>query len=122
MWTSMKPLVLMAGNGTFSFSISTTRENRSASFRVPTVTSTEHSLLLGTDDFVASFPQHLAKAIANTSERAFGFRIRPSQVREALTRLIFERPTDHLTKLNIIMSVLKRPAFLSLNLSGPQLI
>lgn len=80
-----------------------------------TVTSTEHSLLLGTDDFVASFPQHLAEAIANTSERAFGFRICPSQVREALTKFIFERPTDHLTKLNIIMSVLKRPAFLSLN-------
>ena len=68
-----------------------------------------NNLLLGTTEFVATFPHDLPNSIASTSERAFGIRIRPSQVREALARAIFERPTDHLTKLNIIMAVLKNP-------------
>ena len=73
------------------------------------VTGTErNSLLLGVDDFVAAFPDHLSDAIAKMSERIFSFRIRPSQVREALTQAIFERPTDHHARLDIILTVLKR--------------
>jgi hypothetical protein len=75
-----------------------------------TATPTERdSQLLGTDEFLASFPLHLADSIANTSERAFGVRMRPSQVREALGRAVFERPTGHLKKLKVIMTVLNRP-------------
>lgn len=70
--------------------------------------SERNSLLLGVNDFVAAFPERLPDAIANTSERIFRFRIRPPQVREALGRAIFARPTDHLTRLDIILTVLKR--------------
>jgi hypothetical protein len=69
-----------------------------------------NSLLLGVNDFVAAFPDRLSDAIAEMSERIFHFRIRPSQVREALARAIFERPTDHHTRLDIILTVLKRQA------------
>ena len=69
-----------------------------------------NSLLLGVNDFVAAFPDRLSDAIADMSERVFSFRIRPPQVREALARAIFERPTDHLTRLDIILTVLKRQA------------
>jgi hypothetical protein len=62
--------------------------------------------LLGVNDFVAAFPERLSDAIADVSERVFKFRIRPSQVREALARTIFERPTDHRTQLDIILTVL----------------
>jgi hypothetical protein len=62
--------------------------------------------LLGVNDFVAAFPERLSDAIADMSERVFKFRIRPSQVREALARAIFERPTDHRTQLDIILTVL----------------
>jgi hypothetical protein len=63
---------------------------------------------LGVNDFVGAFPDRLSDAIANMSERIFSFRIRPAQVREALKQTIFQRPTDHLAKLNIILAVLKR--------------
>jgi hypothetical protein len=66
------------------------------------------SLLLGVNDFVAAFPDRLSDAIADMSERTFKFRIRPSQVREALGRAIFERPTHHRARLDIILTVLKR--------------
>ena len=65
-------------------------------------------LLLGTNEYLAGFPEHLADAIAKTSERLFGARVRPPQVREALGRAIFERPTDHLARLKIIMGILQR--------------
>ena len=67
-----------------------------------------NSLLLGVNDFVAAFPDRLSDAIADMSERVFRFRIRPPQVREALARAIFERPTDHHARLDIILTVLKR--------------
>ena len=67
-----------------------------------------NSLLLGVNDFVAAFPDRLPDAIADTSERIFSFRIRPSQVREALAQTIFERPTDHRTRHDIILTVLER--------------
>ena len=87
------------------------RKSRRPPSGYQSVIATErNSLLLGTNDFIATFPHHLPDSIANTSERAFGFRMRPSQVREALARAIFERPTDHLTKLNVIMTVLKQQA------------
>ena len=73
------------------------------------VSGTErNSLLLGVNDFVAAFPDRLPDAIADTSERIFNFRIRPSQVREALAQTIFERPTDHRTRHDIILTVLER--------------
>ena len=73
------------------------------------VASTErNSFLLGVNDFVAAFPDRLSDAIADMSERIFKVRVRPSQVREALARAIFERPTDHHTRLDIILNVLKR--------------
>jgi hypothetical protein len=49
----------------------------------------------------------LSDAIADMTERVFRFRIRPPQVREALGKEIFERPTDHRTRLDIISRVLK---------------
>ena len=67
-----------------------------------------NSLLLGVNDFVAAFPDRLSDAIADTSERIFRFRIRPSQVREALAQAIFQRPTDHQTRIDVILDVLKR--------------
>ena len=67
-----------------------------------------NSLLLGVNDFVAAFPDRLSDAIADMSERVFRFRIRPPQVRDALARAIFERPTDHHARLDIILTVLKR--------------
>ena len=67
-----------------------------------------NNILSGVNDFVTAFPDHLPDAIANMSERAFKLRVRPHQVREALERTIFKRPTDHLTRLNIILNVLKR--------------
>ena len=78
-------------------------------YRIVTGT-VRNSLLLGVNNFVAAFPDDLANAIASMSERLFSFRIRPPQVREALGRAIFERPTDHLTRLDIILGVLKRQA------------
>ena len=69
-----------------------------------------NTLVLGANDFVADFPERLSDAIANMSERIFRFRIRPPQVREALERSIFQRPTDHLSRLNVILDVLKRQA------------
>jgi hypothetical protein len=65
-------------------------------------------LLLGINEYLAGFPEHLADAIAKTSERLFGTRVRPPQVREALGRAIFERPTDHFARLQIIMGILQR--------------
>jgi hypothetical protein len=86
------------------------RKSRRPPSGYKTAPSTEHDgVLLGTNDFLASFPHHLPDSIANTSERAFGIRMRPSQVREALGRAVFERPTGHLTKLKVIMDVLSRP-------------
>ena len=67
-----------------------------------------NTLVLGVNDFVVAFPERLSDAIATMSERIFRFRIRPPQVREALVRSIFQRPTDHLSRLNIILDVLKR--------------
>jgi hypothetical protein len=73
------------------------------------VTGAERNrLLLGTNQFLAGFPDQLADAIANMSERIFGFQTRPPQVREATRHAIFERPTEHLTRLNIIMAMLQR--------------
>jgi hypothetical protein len=69
-----------------------------------------NSVILGTNDFVATFPIHLQDSIANTSQRAFGFRMWPSQIREALRQSIFERPIDHRTKLSVIMTVLGQQA------------
>jgi hypothetical protein len=67
-----------------------------------------NALLLGVNDFVGAFPERLSDAIANMSERIFRFRIRPPQVREAVKRAIFERPTDHFTRYEVILTVLKR--------------
>jgi hypothetical protein len=67
-------------------------------------------LLLGTNEFLVGFPRHLSDAIANTSERLFGFRTCPPQVRESVRHAIFERPNDHLTRFNIIMAMLQRTA------------
>ena len=64
--------------------------------------------LLGTHEFLAAFPSRLSDAIANTSERLLGFRTCPPQVREALRRAIFGRPTDHRSRLNIILDILQR--------------
>src|SRR5262245_14638701 len=86
------------------------RKSRRPPSGYKTATPTEGDrVLLGTNDFLASFPHHLPDSIANTSERAFGIRMRPSQVREALGRAVFERPTGHLTKLKVIMNVLNQP-------------
>jgi hypothetical protein len=75
------------------------------------VTDAERNrLLLGTNEFLTAFPNQLSDVIANTSERLFGFRTRPPQVREAVRRAIFARPTDHLTRLNIIMAIIQREA------------
>jgi len=65
-------------------------------------------LLFGINEYLAGFPEHLADAIAKASEGLFGVRVRPPQIREALGRAIFERPTDHLARLKIIMGVLQR--------------
>ncbi len=75
------------------------------------VTGAERNkILLGTNEFLRDFPDHLSDAIAKTSERLFGVRVRPPQVREALGRAIFERPTDHLARFNIITDILQREA------------
>jgi len=85
------------------------RKSRRAPSGYRIVTGTErNTLLLGVNDFVAAFPDRLSDAIANMSERIFRFRIRPPQVREAFAKEIFERPTDHRTRLDIILTVLKR--------------
>jgi hypothetical protein len=42
------------------------------------------------------------------SERLFGSRMRPPQVREALGRFIFERPKNHATRFNIVSDILQR--------------
>ena len=67
-------------------------------------------ILLGCNDFVAAFPTGLADAIAKESERAFGFRMRPRQIRDALAETIFKRPIDHLKRLRIIVDALKERA------------
>src|SRR5262249_40159747 len=69
-----------------------------------------NTLVLGANDFVAAFPERLSDAIANMSERIFRFRIRPPQVREALERAVFQRPTEHYSRLNVILDVLNRPS------------
>ena len=85
------------------------RKSQRPPSRYQIVSGTErNSLLLGVNDFVAAFPDGLPDAIADTSERIFSFRIRSSQVREALARAIFERPTDHRTRYDIILAVLNR--------------
>lgn len=43
-------------------------------------------LLFGANEFVASFPDRLQDAIANTYQRLVGVRMRTRQVREAVER------------------------------------
>jgi hypothetical protein len=64
--------------------------------------------LFGTNEFLRGFPDRLSDAIAAMSERLFGFRMRPPQVREALKRTIFERPSEHLSRIKITMGILQR--------------
>jgi len=78
-------------------------------YRIPAGTERNRPLM-GVNDFVAAFPDRLSDAVADMSERVFRFRIRPTQVREALAKAIFERPTEHHSRLDIIMTVLKRQA------------
>jgi len=86
------------------------RKSRRAPAGYQLVTAAEeNSLLFGTNAFVKTFPHYLPDSIAKTSERVFGFRIRPPQVRDAISSAIFERPTDHRTRLDVVMRVLKRP-------------
>jgi hypothetical protein len=67
-----------------------------------------NTLVLGANDYVSAFPQQLSDAIANMSERIFRFRIRPPQVREALGRGIFQRPTEHHSRLDLVLGMLRR--------------
>lgn len=64
-------------------------------------------LLLGANEFVADFPDGLPAAIANTTERLLGLRMRPRQVREAIERRSFKRPADHLERLKTIKAMLE---------------
>ena len=66
--------------------------------------------LLGADLFVASFPDQLSDAIANTYERWFGGRVQPPKVREAAERMNFKRPAEHLGRLNLFMALLDHKA------------
>ena len=87
------------------------RKSRRSPSGYQMVTGAESNrLLLGTNGTVTPFPGRLADAIAVTSERLFGFRTRPPRVSEAVKRAIFERPTDHLTRLNIVIDFLQRAA------------
>lgn len=64
--------------------------------------------LLGINGYLTAFPEHLSDAIAKSTERLFGVRVRPALVREALGQAIFERPNDHLARLKIVMGILER--------------
>jgi len=64
--------------------------------------------LYGTNELLQGFPEHLPDAIATMSEKLFGFRVRPPQVREALKQTIFERPREHLSRVKITMGILQR--------------
>jgi hypothetical protein len=75
-------------------------------YRIATGAERER-LLLGANDFVASFPDQLPDAIANTNERLLGGRMRPRQVREAIERINFMRPADHESRLNSVLAVLR---------------
>jgi hypothetical protein len=67
-------------------------------------------LLLGTDEFVASFPDQLLNAISNSNARLLGARLRPHQVREAIERINFKRSADHQLRLNTVMALLEANA------------
>src|SRR5689334_7980596 len=69
-----------------------------------------NTLLLGVDDFVAEFPNDLADAIANMSERIFKLRLRPEGVSAVPERAIFKRPAAHAERVNIVLNALKRPS------------
>lgn len=67
-------------------------------------------ILLGTNEYVPSFPNQLPNAIANTYERLLGGRMRPRQVREAIERISFNRPNDHQMKFASVMVALSARA------------
>lgn len=67
-------------------------------------------LLFGANECVASFPDQLPDAIANTYERLLGLRMRPPLVREAVERINFRRPNDHLERLNFFIAILHAKA------------
>ena len=65
-------------------------------------------LLSGAHEFVASFPDQLPSAIANTTGRLFGLRMRPLRVREAVERFSFDRPAYHQRKFSSVVAFLAR--------------
>jgi hypothetical protein len=69
--------------------------------------SERQALFLGANEFVAVFPDQLPDAMANTYERLIGGRMRPRQVREAVERIEFERPTDHQMKVKSVTAALE---------------
>jgi hypothetical protein len=65
-------------------------------------------LLSGAYEFVAAFPDQLPGAIANTTGRLFGLRMRPLRVREAVERFSFDRPAYHQRKFSSVVAFLTR--------------
>lgn len=52
-------------------------------------------LPLGTNEFLAQFPEGLPEAISNACERLIGLRLTPPEVRKAVESIKFARPADH---------------------------
>jgi hypothetical protein len=95
----------------FFFDLYHPRMSRLAPFGYRIAAGAERErVLLGTDEFVASFPDQLPDAISNTSGRLLGGRMRPRQVREAIDRINFRRPSDHQIRLNSVMVMLRTKA------------
>ena len=60
------------------------------------------SMLFGTNEFVARFPNQLMDAISRTYDRSIGVKMRPKEVREAIERSKFKRPDAHQSTYGIL--------------------
>lgn len=59
------------------------------------VAGSQRSLPTGTNEFVAQFPEELPAAISIACEKLIGLRLSPAEVRKAIERIRFARPTEH---------------------------
>ncbi len=60
------------------------------------------SMLFGTNEFVASFPDQLMDAISRTYDRSIGVKMRPKEVHEAIERGRFKRPDAHQSTYGVL--------------------
>jgi hypothetical protein len=78
-------------------------------YRVAADTERE-KFLLGANRYVASFPDQVLDAIALTYGELLGGRVRPPKVGEAIGRMNFKRPNEHVGRLNLYMALLTHKA------------